>query len=219
MRTTILLAGAVAGVALVVGCAPDGLDDADGAAADVADDADADVDIEADLPTSPTAVRIALFDEGGGADGSKLRAWPAWSVLDGDSISGFKLAGAPFSFVDRKVNDVVAPAADVEFGAPPAEVLVDGDDGTGSIAFPVVLVVAADVSLTTIGSLGALADAAPLGISSYLGFRGGRLQIETSDSETGEPSKFLATPVSTVAEYRAYDETLDAPYLMSASVQ
>lgn len=181
-------------------------------------------DMEADLPTSPTAVRVALF--GDESDAPNLRAWPAWVQLDDNGISGFLLVGTEFSFADRAVDGVGYPAADVEFGAPPADAIIgcaegedsaDGDPCT-SEAVPLVLVTSADQALASQESLTALDDAAPFGISSYLAFREGAMQIETVVEATGEASTFLAMPVVTVGEYRAFDDE-NGGTMMSAALR
>jgi hypothetical protein len=167
--------------------------------------------IEANLPTSPTAVRIALFnsEDHGVAAVSTLRAWPAWFVSGGDNDShSLVLVGDRFGFAVRDANGVPRPTADVEFGAPPADVVVNG------FAAPVVLVVHQDVDLEGVEALAGLPADSALGVSSYLGFADGALTIDLIDGDTEEPMAWLDMPLLTVG---AYVES--APEIMTCTLR
>lgn len=144
---------------------------------------------------SPTTVRIALFaGDGPVQDATDLRAWPAWFVTT-DDVESLVVVPSQFNFSTRAFKDVDYPAADIDFGTPPAEAL------TAGAGLPVVLIVDVNADPTQLATLGDLPANDPLGISSYLQFADGKLNIETADSDTGAPSSFLAVPVATVAGY------------------
>lgn len=173
-----------------------------------------------DLPTSNTAVRIALFGEGNKApaDAADLRVWPAWIIVengdDGDDdndVFVFDLAGDGAETRPLTRNGETFPTVDLEFGAPPAAAMRDEGDG-GQFAQPMALVLDVSVDATTLGRLGELPGTARLGLSNYLGFvpvgglssslkeRGFAegLNDQTTDND-GEPSKVAFVAVATAA--------------------
>lgn len=125
----------------------------------------------ADLPTSATAVRIALFaGDAAPANSEAMLVWPAWVILedDGDTfVLDLGGGGTPPQMLNFK--GVPFPAVDLEFGEPPAASIIEEEDG-GRFALPVALVLDRSIDPATLTRLGDLDDAATLGLSSYLGY-------------------------------------------------
>ncbi len=184
--------------------------------------------LTSDVPTSPTAVRVALFGEGNKApaNADRMRVWPAWFISEdagnGESTYALEISGEPVSTrLMAHASGDIYPAADVEFGTPP-EASVESS-GNGLIAQPMAIVLDVDVDPTTLDLLGELDETTTLGLSNYLAFVpvGGLserlrkdgyvegMNILTTEAD-GTMSKFAFLAVATAGDYfESLDGTAD----------